>query len=341
MPVKVKILPSGREFVSAGRSNLLEAGLRSGLALGYGCSNGHCGECLARVLSGQVENSRHHDFRISDEQRASGHILMCATTPVTNVVIEANEASNSHEIPLQQISARVRGLDFINDDVALLHLKTPRTKRLRFLAGQRVRLGGNGMPTASHPVGSCPCDDMNLHFQVARNPADDFSAYVFDVLKKGDPVDIIGPTGDFVLDESSTRPVVFIAWYTGFAPVRSLIEHAISLETTSAMHLLWYAPPGAGHYMDNLCRSWRDALDNFHYVPMDTGSLVEPDLGADSIATLLNIGEKQLADHDFYVAGGESMAAACKTALNAAGVPLNQVSLDNGTSGGSAEKETL
>jgi NAD(P)H-flavin reductase len=49
-------------------------------------------------------------------------------------------------------------------NVALIHLKTPRTKRLRFLAGQHVKLGGNGIPLASHPVGSCPCDDMHLHF---------------------------------------------------------------------------------------------------------------------------------------------------------------------------------
>ena len=118
-----------------------------------------------------------------------------------------------------------------NDDVALLHLKTPRTNRLRFLAGQHVQLGGNHMPTGTQPIASCPCDDMNLHFQIPAVPGDDFSDYIFSRLKKNALVEIDGPGGDFILDENSLRAPVFIAWHTGFGPIRSLIEHAMALET--------------------------------------------------------------------------------------------------------------
>jgi CDP-4-dehydro-6-deoxyglucose reductase len=256
-------------------------------------------------------------------------------------VIEAIEASGSHEMPQQQITARVRDLRFVNDDIALLHLKTPRANRLRFLAGQRVRLGGNDMPAAVHPVGSCPCDDMNLHFQIARIAGDAFSGHVFNRLKKGDQVDINGPTGDFVLNESSTRPAVFIAWQTGFAPIRSLLEHAISLDTAAAMYLLWYAPASAGHYMDNLCRSWRDALDNFHYVPVNTGRLDGPECDPESIATLLNIRQGNLAGHDFYIAAGSSMQATWIKMLTGAGVPANQISCYEGANARGGETETL
>ena len=32
------------------------------------------------------------------------------------------------------------------------------------------------------------------------------------------------------------------------------------------------SPPGrSGHYLDNLCRSWSDALDNFRYAPLTVG----------------------------------------------------------------------
>ena len=54
MTHQVRILPSGHEFIAEGHSSLLEAGLRAGLRLGYGCSNGKCGECLAKVVSGEV-----------------------------------------------------------------------------------------------------------------------------------------------------------------------------------------------------------------------------------------------------------------------------------------------
>ena len=74
-----------------------------------------------------------------------------------------------------------------------------------------------------------------------------------------------GPDGDFVLDTTSQRPLIFIAYETGFAPLKSLIEHAISLELTQPIHLYWAARHTDGHYLENHCRSWQDALDNFRY----------------------------------------------------------------------------
>jgi len=309
MQHSIKILPGGRTIPCDGNSTLLEAGLRAGLALGYGCSNGNCGECVARVVSGEVHKVRHHDFAISEEKRSSGHVLMCCNTAATDVVLEALEAHGSSEIPRQEISARVRNIEIVNGDVALLHLKTPRTQRLRFLAGQQVQLEVPGVGPAVYPVGSCPCDDMNLHFQLPRAPGTAFSEHVFTRLGKGDRVDIKGPDGDFVLDETSQRPLVFIAWHTGFAPVRSLIEHAMALEFAGSMRLVWVALDRRDRYQENLCRSWQDAFDNFFYLPVDAN----PRDGSISTATileLLTIEPTDMHNYAFYVAGDQAFTGA-------------------------------
>lgn len=311
MPKEITILPGGRCFPSEGNSTLLEAGLYSGLALGYGCSNGNCGECLAKIVSGEVRKVHHHDYVISQEERANGQVLMCCNTAVTDVVLEAPEAQSSKEIPRQEITARVRSIEVLNDDVALLHLKTPRTQRLRFLAGQQVKLGGENLPDATYPISSCPCDDMNLHFHIPRLTDDSFSDLIFDQLKKGDPLNIVGPEGDFVLNESSTHSLVFIAWHTGFAPIKSLIEHAMSLEIATGMQLIWMARSKKDRYQDNLCRSWQDAFDNFQYLPVDT-DLREDTINITSILDRLNIQPADLDDYDFYVAGNETLINACK-----------------------------
>jgi CDP-4-dehydro-6-deoxyglucose reductase len=63
--------------------------------------------------------------------------------------------------------ATVRALKPLGPDTLLLHLQTPRTHRLRFLAGQSVTLAcadGDRTCLAEHPIASCPCDDRNLHF---------------------------------------------------------------------------------------------------------------------------------------------------------------------------------
>jgi CDP-4-dehydro-6-deoxyglucose reductase len=324
---KVKILPSGHRFISEGNSNLLEAGLRSGLALGYGCSNGNCGECLAKIVSGEVKKIQHHDFRISDEKQLSGHILMCCNGAITDLVLEAPEAINSNEIPEQNLTARVKSLNFVNDDIALIHLKTPRTSRLRFLAGQYVNLGGGNIPAACHSIGSCPCDDMNLHFQIPRISGDRFSDHVFNQLKKGDNVDIKGPFGNFVLKENSARPLVFVAWNTGFSPIRSLIEHAMALDVTETIKLIWITESKNDRYLDNLCRSWNDALDNFDYVPVDSGP-GKVSIDAGSIFKRLSIEPADLNGHDFYIAADKSLMHSCDDFLLQSGLPSTQIRLD-------------
>lgn len=310
MATKVRILPSGHEFVSEGNSTLLEAGLHAGLALDYACSNGNCGQCLAKIISGEVQKVRHHDFIISESQRANSNVLMCSNSASTDVTLEASEALSSSEIPQQQITARVRNIEIVNDNVALLHLKTPRTNRLRFLAGQHVRLGGNNMPKGTQPISSCPCDDMNVHFQVPAIPGDELSDYVFKQLKKGDAVEINGPGGDFVLDENSPRSLVFIAQNTGFGPIKSLIEHAMALEVAGSMQLVWITHSGEDRYQDNLCRSWQDAFDNFFYVPVDNDG-DDVGLSAESILELLDIKLDELPGYDYYVAVDKALLDTC------------------------------
>jgi len=58
---------------------------------------------------------------------------------------------------------------------------------------------------------------------------------------------------------------VFAACDLGFAPVKSLIEHALALDAVSSISLFWLALRPDGHFQTNLCRAWSQALDNFEY----------------------------------------------------------------------------
>jgi CDP-4-dehydro-6-deoxyglucose reductase len=80
-----------------------------------------------------------------------------------------------------------------------------------------------------------------------------------------------------VLEDASPRPIIFVAFGVGFAPVKSLIQHAMSLDLAESIDLHWLADE-AGHYQNNLCRAWADALDNFTYVPHAQTSDVETKL---------------------------------------------------------------
>lgn len=325
MTAHIRILPSGHDFFVEGTSNLLEAGLRSGLALNYACSNGNCGKCKARVVSGEVNKISSHDYVISDADKADGHILMCCNAAVTDVTLEAIEAGSANDIPQQSLTAKVKKLDTTRDDVALLHLKTPRTQRLRFLAGQYVSLGGIDYPVSEQSVSSCPCDDMNLHFQIPKIAGNDFSDFVFNQLQNGDDLNVNGPNGNFVLNENSHHSLTFIAWHTGFAPIRSLVEHAMALDVAETINFVWITEKDEDRYLDNLCRSWKDALDNFTYTTI-LADLNNSNAESTVNSIIENIDE--LNQSDIYVAGNTTLLDNCTKVLKQKQFNLEQLKLD-------------
>lgn len=343
MTAHVQVRPSGHEFLVEGGDNLLEAALRAGLSLDYGCSSGSCGRCKARIVSGEVERTRHPDFALTAAEKAAGVVLMCCHTAVGDLVIEAREAHGARDMPLQSVVARVKGVKSLTPDVRLLHVQTPRTQRLRFLAGQSVSLMLDDGSATQLAVASCPCDERNLEFHVARHDLgrraeDAFAARVFDSVAPGDAVRIEGPRGEFVLDETSTRPLVFIAWETGFAPVKSLIEHAMALESAETIDLCWLASTPSAHYLDNLCRAWSDALDDFHYTPVALGGSTPPSEASLREAVVQALRRPgRLADCDFYVAGSRQLARAVQGLAAEGSLPAERIF----TAPGAGEREKL
>jgi CDP-4-dehydro-6-deoxyglucose reductase len=268
---QVTLRPSGRTFLVEGNDSILQAGLKGGARFAYGCGSGTCGLCKARVVSGETRQIGAADYPLSAQEKAQGFCLLCAHTAVTDLTIETLEAGGPEDVPAQEIETKVRGITPLGADTRLLHLQTPRSSRLRFLAGQAVTLGmalGGTDVTATWPLASCPCDERNLHFHVART--DDTSlaqALYAEQLRSGDTVVVRGPVGDFVLTAAPARPLLMLACDTGFAPIKSVIEHALAGEEVEAIELHWLATRADGHYLANQCRSWAAAFDQFRYHP--------------------------------------------------------------------------
>lgn len=322
MPNTVTLLPSQHSFVVNGADSLLEASLRAGLAMNYGCSSGNCGLCKARVLSGQVEKTRHQDFVISEAEKNQGYVLLCSHTAASDLVIEVHEASRANEIQLQEIDARVKEIKPLTDKVMLLHLQTPRTNRLRFMAGQSVALS-IGDDASDYAIASCPCDDRNLQFNIRNIPGNAFAAHVFNDLRVGDSVNVYGPVGEFVLKAESTRPLLLLACNSGFAPIKSLIEHAMSLERAESLHLYWLATVQGGHYLSNWCRAWGDAMDNFYYHEMQADALHAATL--DQFLAQLGADLPDLSAFDIYVSGPARFVTPLRAALLQKGVATAQL----------------
>ncbi len=329
MSFHVTLSPSGQTFACEAHETLLEAALRCGINVNHHCAAGTCGDCRAKLLQGEVK--RHpHDYRLTEAEKLLGMVLMCSSTPRSDLRLEALTANSPDDIPLQQIDAQVRKLTRLSDDYLALTVRTPRTRTLRFLAGQSARLTFEGYPTLTLPIASCPCNGLMLEFHVRRQRGEPLNDLIFNQLKPGTKVGLEGPCGRFTLDEGSRRPMIMVALETGFAPIKSLIEHAIALEVSQPIRLYWYTHTPSGHYQANYCHSWTLALDDFTYYPRVLSPSHAHRGGSIQVVEELRPAWRALGEVDIYLAGDDPTVEAVVAAALADGVPGHHLITQHG-----------
>lgn len=327
MSSTITFRPSGHQFVVEPGETILSAALRAGLSPRYNCDNGSCGECRARVLSGEPGPVDFHDYVLSEADKLAGVTLLCRAHAAGDLELQTDEASHASDIPVQRIGAKITRLERLNDRAGILHVRAPRSQVFRFLAGQHVHLQLGDLPPRELPVASCPCNGLQLQFHLLQDPQDPFMRHVFETARPGDAVQLQGPVGGVILDEDAKSPITFIAWESGFAPINSLIEHAIALELANPMTLYWAAADDDGLYLERYCRSWADALDNFHFVPVVDG---KNGSGADPVALLRGpmAREQGLVGSETYAALPAADAPELRKMLESAGMSPESVHID-------------
>lgn len=87
--------PVGAAVVEPGQT-LLDAGLAAGLPMPYSCTVGSCGECVVRLLGGEV--SQQEPNCLTAHQKASGHVLTCTSSPLAEVTVDIANRSTAQAI---------------------------------------------------------------------------------------------------------------------------------------------------------------------------------------------------------------------------------------------------
>ncbi len=264
----VRLQGADRSFEIQGNETLLEAAIREGVGLPYGCSAGNCGLCRARLIEGELKPVRHHDFVFTQAERLHGDFLMCSNGAQSDLTLEVVLEKDPASIPWQTVQAKVKVAEKLGERLLWLKLRLPRSQRLRFLAGQYATLTLEDGVASDSAIASCPCDERHVDFHIRRLPDDDFSDRAFESLRPGQTVTVEAPGGRFAFDDDSTRPALFVAFDTGFAAVKSMLEHLTARESEQPLHLYRICCGKEDLYMHNLCRSWADALDELSYTPL-------------------------------------------------------------------------
>lgn len=268
MSYQITVQPSGREFAAEADETLLDAALRQGLTLPYGCKDGACGVCKGKVLEGSVDYGTAQLHALKDEEKAAGLALYCCAKAKSDLIIECKQLGSVNDIPVRMLPSRIEKMEKLAPDIIELHLRLPASERLQFWAGQYIDILLKDGKRRSFSLANGPENDDLLQLHIRHVPGGLFTEQVFTTMKVRDILRFEGPHGSFYLREDSNKPMILLAGGTGFAPIKAIVEHAIAEKCERPIHIYWGAKARVDLYQNALPERWAAEYPNIEYVPV-------------------------------------------------------------------------
>ena len=330
MSHQITVQPSGRQFAAEADETLLDAALRHGLTLPYGCKDGACGACKGKVVAGTVNHGKAQPHALKDDEKAAGLTLYCCATAQTDLVIECKQMTSASDIPVKTLPSRIEKLEKLAPDVIEMHLRLPASERLQFWAGQYIDILLKDGKKRSFSLANAPHDDAVLQLHVRHVPGGLFTEQVFSTMKVRDILRFNGPHGTFYLREDSTKPMILLAGGTGFAPIKAIVEHAIAEKCQRPMFIYWGAKARVDLYQNALPEKWAAEHANITYVPVlsepASGDAWNGRTGFVHAAVLADFPD--LSGYQAYACGAPVMIDAARRDFTAQGLPEEEFFAD-------------
>lgn len=314
MSYQISVQPSQHTFQAEPDETILDAALRQGLMMPYGCRDGACGACRGKVLSGQVDHGKSKLHALSEADRQAGGALFCCAKAQSDLVIESRELRSSQEVPVKTLPARVEKLTRVAPDVMIMELKLPASDRLQFFPGQYIEILLKGGKRRAFSLANSPENDGCLQLHIRHVPGGLFTDHVFSAMKEHDILRINGPHGSFFLREDSKKPMLLVAGGTGFAPIKAIVEHAISEKTSRPMTIYWGGRGRADLYLLALAEQWMREHPYIRFVPV-LSDASESDRWQGRTGLVHEAAVQDFPDlsaHQVYVCGSPAMVAVAR-----------------------------
>lgn len=330
MSYTIQVHPSGHRFDCHDGETVLDAALRQGVGLPYGCRNGSCASCRGKLLSGEVGYAGGLPEGLTAEDQRSGLALFCQALPFSDLVIEAREVHAAADIAPRIIPCKVMRKMLLCHDVMGLYLKLPEAERLQFLAGQYIDIIQRDGQRRAFSIANAPHDDSLIELHVRLVEGGEFTHYIFEQMPEKSLLRFEGPLGSFFLREASPRPILMMGGGTGFAPLKGMVEHALHIGITRPIHLYWGAREERDLYMADLPRRWAAEHPHIRFTPVL--SHAAPDSGwrgrTGYVHEALAQDYPDLGGYDVYMSGPPVMIQAACAVFEKQGLPHGQMYSD-------------
>ena len=219
---------------------------------------------------------------------------------------------------------RIVGIEPRTPTIVELWLR-PIASPLEYLPGEYVLLEDRDRqePPRSYSIANAPRPDGLISLLVTRVLDGETSIWVHERLRVGEEVSISGPYGTFVDDPTSTAPCLLLAAGSGLAPIRSLLEAALSARRHRSLTLIFSARTEADVIDRERFAGWQARHPQFRFIRTLTRAAGPPPRGR--IPALLPMLYQDLGDPDVFIAGAPGFVLACATAADGLGAQRARV----------------
>ncbi len=331
MSFKIYVPASGHEFSAEKNETILEAALRQGVGLPYGCRNGACGKCAGEVISGETRYDTGALRAQAKEEYEAGKTLFCQACASSDLEIKVREIVKNTDIEIKTLPCRVEKMELLTHDVMKLLLKLPETERLQFLAGQYLEILLKDGKRRAFSIANAPHDDAYIELHIRHVPDGHFGDFVFDGLKEKDLMRIEGPLGSYFLREDSNRPIILMGGGTGFAPLKGMLEHMFYTDSERPIHLFCGVRSKRDLYMDEMLQQWLKQHANLRYTAVLSEPMEEDDWRGETGFVHESVVKHypDLSGFDVYLSGPPPMVKAGMDLFYEKGLPETQIYSDS------------
>jgi CDP-4-dehydro-6-deoxyglucose reductase len=328
--MKVTIQNRNQAFECNADEGVLDAALRQGITMPYGCRSGRCGNCMGTLVNGEIEYPHGPPPALEAEDISKDKVLFCQAHAKSDLTIDVKIIDTPQGIEPKKMPARVASLRKMTDDVVHLKLKIPAADRMQFLAGQYVDFILKDGRRRAFSLANPPHHDEFLEFQIRHVPGGYFTSIVFNELKEKSLIRIEGPLGTFYLREDNDDPIIMMAGGTGMAPLRGMLLHIFDTGIKRPIHLFWGVRTQKDLYLQEEIDQWLKDHPQLQFTPV----LSEPEpssnwQGATGwVHEVVTRTYPDMSGHEVYMSGPPPMIYAAKKAFHDCGLPENKVFSD-------------
>ncbi|MDR0735499.1 MAG: CDP-6-deoxy-delta-3,4-glucoseen reductase [Zoogloeaceae bacterium] len=315
MSYQITLQPGAIQYAAEADETLLEAALRQGVKLPYGCKNGACCACKTRLIDGTADRGAYQPHALTAHDIEEGKLLPCTAYARSDLTLENHLATR--EIPVKLLPARVETMRRAAHDVMILSLRLPASERFPFRAGQYIDILLPEGQRRSYSIANAPEREDMLELHIRRVPGGRFTGQVFEQMKVKDILRFEGPHGGFFLREESDKPVILIASGTGFAPIKAIVEHTLAQNIVRPMRIYWGCRARADLYLPDLPAAWAAEYPHIRFVPVLSAADADWRGRTGFVHQAVMADYPDLSQHEVYACGNPAMIDGARRELAA------------------------